>query len=96
MWAILLTLKEVRSSGFPEIMLLSDAKEVVVCINGKDDLVINPIVLDIKILSLSFSSIESLHIPMIVNEVAYVLAKYCSSIGKRICWYVCFSRLGMD
>eukprot|EP00268_Persea_americana_P047557 TRINITY_DN4966_c0_g1_i8.p2 TRINITY_DN4966_c0_g1~~TRINITY_DN4966_c0_g1_i8.p2 ORF type:complete len:125 (+),score=18.37 TRINITY_DN4966_c0_g1_i8:569-943(+) len=89
-WAVLLALKEVRSSGFPEIVILSYAKEEVVCINGKADLVINPIVLDIKILSLLFSSIEFLHITRIVNQVAYVLAKYCSCIGKSICWYVCF------
>eukprot|EP00268_Persea_americana_P067446 TRINITY_DN9298_c0_g2_i1.p1 TRINITY_DN9298_c0_g2~~TRINITY_DN9298_c0_g2_i1.p1 ORF type:complete len:164 (-),score=20.38 TRINITY_DN9298_c0_g2_i1:156-602(-) len=82
--AILLALKEVRSSGFPEIVLLLDAKEVVVCINRKADLVINPIVLDIKILSLSFSSIKFLHIPRTVNVVDYVLAKYHSSIDKSI------------
>lgn len=46
--AILPMLKEARSRGISEIMLLSNAKEVVDCINKKADGAINPILLNIK------------------------------------------------
>ena len=75
--------------------MLSYAKEVVECIKGKADWVINPIVLDIKYLSLSFYSIELFHIPRTVNGGANNFGQVLFFSWQEFSLESLFFRMGM-
>ncbi|XXG74694.1 hypothetical protein AAC387_Pa07g3349 [Persea americana] len=56
--AILRALTEASLRGFQNILLLPDALEVVIVINGSPDWSVHPMLLDIKVLSTEFEDIS--------------------------------------
>lgn len=90
MRAILFALIEVEAHNRSlfKVFLLPDVKEVVDSMNGMMDWSIKPIVVNIYKLCPS-SFINFMFVLRDVNEVAHLLAKYCSNLGRSICWDGC-------
>ena len=81
-----------QEEGWPKIIMASDCLSVIQRIRsgGIDRSLCGPVIEDIKLLSMSFTSCVFCHVNRVLNVAAHLLARGCESVVSSVWRYVFF------